>query len=293
MRCFSGLSRLKIAVLSRFRATGGTRDRQHLLSGHSNAAHALGILPKQKNEYWSIVHTRDLGSKMYGRPRYFPVRTEVSSVMTMNQKCPACRGRKTNGNGRTCEECGGTGEITPRSIEREEQMHVPFRHRNSAQEANSMRKRLITPIRNAVQAAEPRWLELDRAAAVEVTSEDPQHPIEGALVRNDKRGWRALEPGTQTVRLIFDRPRNIERIQLAFDENESVRTQEFVLRWTPNTGQFHEIVRQQWNFTPPATVHEAETFSVQLSGVSTLELIIIPDIGGGPAHASLSQLRLA
>lgn len=156
-----------------------------------------------------------------------------------------------------------------------------------------MRKRLITPIRNAVQAAEPRWLELDRAAAVEVTSEGPQHPIEGALVRNDKRGWRALEPGTQTVRLIFDRPRNIERIQLAFDENESVRTQEFVLRWAPNTGQFHEIVRQQWNFTPPATVHEGETFSVQLSGVSTLELIIIPDIGGGPAHASLSQLRLA
>jgi len=156
-----------------------------------------------------------------------------------------------------------------------------------------MRKRLITPIRHAVPGAEPRWLELDRAAAVEVTSEDPQHPIEGALVRNDKRGWRALEPGTQTVRLIFDQPRNIERIQLAFDENESARTQEFVLRWMPNTGQFHEIVRQQWNFSPPTTVHEAENFSVQLSGVSTLELIIIPDIGGGPAHASLSQLRLA
>ena len=156
-----------------------------------------------------------------------------------------------------------------------------------------MRKRLITPIRHVAPAAEPRWLELDRAASVEVTSEDAQHPIEGALVRDDKRGWRATEAGTQIVRLIFDQPQNIERIELTFHENESARTQEFVLRWMPNTGQPQEIIRQQWNFSPPATVHESENFSVQLSEVSTLELIITPDIGGGPARASLSQLRLA
>ena len=156
-----------------------------------------------------------------------------------------------------------------------------------------MRKRLIAPIRHVLPSSEPQWLDLDRTAAVEVTSEDPQHPIEGALVRDDKRGWRASETGTQTVRLIFDQPQNIERIELAFDENELARTQEFVLRSTPNSGQSHEIVRQQWNFSPPATVHEAEDFSVQLSGVSSLELIITPDIGRGPARASLSQLRLA
>ena len=156
-----------------------------------------------------------------------------------------------------------------------------------------MRKRLITPIRYAAPVAEPQWLELDRAAAVEVTSEETRHPIEGALVRDDKRGWRASEAGTQTMRLIFDQPQNIERIELTFDENESARTQEFVLRWMPNTGQVHEIIRQQWNFSPPTAVHEAESFSVQLSAVSTLELIITPDIGGGPAPASLSQLRLA
>ena len=179
------------------------------------------------------------------------------------------------------------------SNDRDEQAHVPFRHRKLPQGEQSMRKRLITPIRHGVPPAEPRWLELDRAASVEVTSEDAQHPIEGALVRDDKRGWRASEAGTQTVRLIFDQPQNIEHIELAFDENESARTQEFVLRWMPNTGPLQEIVRQQWNFSPPATVHEDENFSVQLSGVSTLELIITPDIGGGPAHASLTQLRLA
>ena len=156
-----------------------------------------------------------------------------------------------------------------------------------------MRKRLISPIRQSAPGSEPRWLELDKTASVEVTSEDPQHPIEGALLRDDKRGWRASEAGTQTVRLIFDQPQNIERIELAFDENEAARTQEFVLRWMPNTGDPREIVRQQWNFSPPATVREAENYSLKLSQVSQLELIITPDISGGPAHASLSRLRLA
>jgi hypothetical protein len=213
--------------------------------------------------------------------------------MTMNQKCPVCKGRRTDGNGRTCQQCGGTGEVRPRSDEREAQAHVPYPHRPAQQKEKALRKRLISPIRQVAQVPEVQWLDLDRAASVEVTSEDPQHPIEGALVREDKRGWRASEAGTQTVRLVFDQPQNIERIELAFDEHEAARTQEFVLRWMPNTGQPHEIVRQQWNFSPPTTVHEAENFSVRLSGVSTLELIITPDISGGKAHASLSQLRLA
>ena len=181
----------------------------------------------------------------------------------------------------------------PHPDEREGQTHVPFRDQPSQPEENSLRKRLISPIRPEASIVEPRWLQLDRAASVEVTSEDPQHPIEGALVRGDKRGWRASEAGTQMIRVIFDKPQNIERIELAFDENKSARTQEFVLRWMPNMGQPREIVRQQWNFSPPATVHEAENFTVELSGVSTLELIITPNIGGGQDHASLSQLRLA
>jgi len=80
---------------------------------------------------------------------------------------------------------------------------------------------------------------------------------------------------------------------VTFEEHEAARTQEFVLRWMPKMGQPREIVRQQWNFSPPGTVHEAENFRVQLSGVSTLELVITPDIGGGQDRASLSQLRLA
>jgi hypothetical protein len=213
--------------------------------------------------------------------------------MTMNQRCPVCKGRRTDGNGRTCEQCGGTGEIMPLSEEREERTPVSSRDRRSQPEENSLRKRLISPIRQMAPSLEPQWLELDRAVAVEVTSEDPEYPIEGALVRGDNRGWRASEAGTQTIRLIFDRPQNIERIELAFDENAAVRTQEFVLRWLPKMGEPREIVRQQWNFSPPGTVHEVENFRVQLPGVSILELIITPNIAGGQDHASLSQLRVA
>jgi len=221
-------------------------------------------------------------------------RQGYDAEMTMNQKCPACKGRRTDGNGRTCAQCGGTGEIIPHSDEqREGQAHVPYRHRAGLQKEQSLRKRLISPIRQTATIPETQWLELDRAASVEVTSEDPRHPIEGALLQEDKRGWRASQAGTQTLRLIFDQPQDIKRIALTFDENEAARTQEFVLRWIPNTGQPREILRQQWNFSPPTTVHEAENFAVQLPAVRTLELIINPDIGGGQAHASLSQLRLA
>ena len=76
--------------------------------------------------------------------------------------------------------------------------------------------------------------------------------MESALVAGEMRGWRASDSGTQTIRLIFDEPQRITRIALVFEETETERTQEFVLRWSPDGGRsFREIVRQQWNFSPP------------------------------------------
>jgi hypothetical protein len=109
-----------------------------------------------------------------------------------------------------------------------------------------MRKRLITP---SPQAGTPHgevWIDLDRIAVVEVTSEEKEYPVESALVPGETRGWRADSPGTQTVRLIFDQPQRLKRIALVFAETETERTQEFVLRWSPDGGRsFQEIVRQQ------------------------------------------------
>src|SRR2546428_2975778 len=81
---------------------------------------------------------------------------------------------------------------------------------------------------------------------------------------------------------------------LVFEGDQIVRTQEFVLRASSNPeGPFREIVRQQWNFSPPETAREGEEYQVELSNVTVLELIIVPNVSGGAARASLKSLRLS
>src|SRR6266581_5665325 len=157
-----------------------------------------------------------------------------------------------------------------------------------------MRKRVITPIPQSIQPHDEGWLDLDRAASVEVTSEEKDYGIESALVSGETQGWRAANPGTQTIRLIFDQPQRLRRISLVFEETETERTQEFVLRWSSDDGSsFREIVRQQWNFSPPETIREVEEYQVELSNVTALELTIVPNTSGRPARASLKSLRLS
>lgn len=156
-----------------------------------------------------------------------------------------------------------------------------------------MRKRLIDPLPRP-GPLEPEWLELERLAQIELTSEDPAFPIETAFLPGSASGWRAALPGEQTIRVIFDQPQRLQRIRLAFVETEVERSQEFTLRWSPDGGvSFRKIVRQQWNFNPADATREDEDFRVELSGVTVLELTIVPDRSGGGARASLSELRLA
>jgi hypothetical protein len=108
------------------------------------------------------------------------------------------------------------------------------------------------------------------------------------------RGWRAAESGAQAIRLIFDEPQRLARIALAFEESDTERTQEFVFRWSPDSGRsFREIVRQQWNFNLPDSMRESEEYQVGLSDVTVLELVIVPDISRGSARASLKSLRVS
>ena len=157
-----------------------------------------------------------------------------------------------------------------------------------------MRKRIITPTAETVRVRAEGWLDVQRAATVEFTSEDKKYPIESAFVFEEGQGWRAAESGPQTIRLIFDKPQKIKRIQLIFEENESSRTQELVLRWSSDGGiSFEKIVRQQWNFSPPETRREAEEYRVDLLHATTVELSIVPDISGGSSRASLKSMRLS
>jgi hypothetical protein len=157
-----------------------------------------------------------------------------------------------------------------------------------------MRKQMINADSEAVSRSGDVWLDLERLAHVEITSESAEHPIESALIPDRGPGWRAAQPGKQAIRLIFDQPRSIGRILLRFDEKEQGRTQEFVLRWLPQgEHSSREIVRQQFIFSPPATNQEIEDYSVTLNGVTALELEIVPDISGAGAYASLAQMRVA
>jgi len=157
-----------------------------------------------------------------------------------------------------------------------------------------MRKRIIGHGPGEVAAAEPGWMDLEHLAQVEITSEDADHSIESALIPGKGSGWRAAQPGEQTIRLRFNEPLRLKRIHLVFQEDEQQRTQEFVLRWSPDGGQsYREIVRQQYNFSPPGAAREVEDYDVDFDGVTALELRIVPDISGGSARASLAQLRLA
>jgi hypothetical protein len=157
-----------------------------------------------------------------------------------------------------------------------------------------MRKRIINQDSSSVSPTDQKWLDLEPLAQVEVTSEDAAYPIESALMHGRESRWRAAQPGEQVIRLLFDKPLSLRHIHLRFEETEQERMQEFALLWSPGEGQsYREIVRQQYNFSPPGTSLEVEDYNVNLNGVTALELRIVPDKNGGQARASLAQLRLA
>ena len=157
-----------------------------------------------------------------------------------------------------------------------------------------MRKRIINPIEQKTRHPERDWLDIEKIAIVEVTSEDAEYPIEAALLSDKVSGWRASDSGKQTIRLIFDHPQQLEWIKLDFEELAVERTQEYVLRWSPDNGEsYQEIVRQQWNFSPEGSTSQIEEYHVQLTSVTMLELIITPDIGERNRVASLKQLQVA
>jgi hypothetical protein len=138
------------------------------------------------------------------------------------------------------------------------------------------------------------WLDINGIASVEVTSEENRYPIESALRPEESRGWRAANLGGQTIRLIFHEPQKLTRIWLAFEDTESTRTHQFLLRWSPGADRsFREIVRQEWSFSPAGSVGEVEDYAVELSDVRVLEVLILPDKKDGEARASLRSLRLA
>jgi len=159
-----------------------------------------------------------------------------------------------------------------------------------------MRKEIVGHKPAAEKSHDDNWLDLETIAHVQLTSEDPAFPIENALSLNpehNEAGWRASSSEPQTITLGFDTPLHIRRIFLHFIVRETERSQEFVLRYSSAKETDREIVRQQWNFNPTGSCQEIEDYTVDLEGVTKLELVIDPDCGSGHSRATLNALRLA
>jgi hypothetical protein len=133
---------------------------------------------------------------------------------------------------------------------------------------------------------------IEQLAKVEVTSEDPNFPIESAFLSGEGSGWRAAEKGEQLIRMVFDSPRIIRRIRLEFSERK-IERKEFTLRWSGEPGApLREIVRQQWSFSPRGSTREVEDYRIDLDSVSVLELAIKPDLNPDNGVATLAEWRL-
>ena len=145
----------------------------------------------------------------------------------------------------------------------------------------------------------PRYrVEKDIAAlaTVLVTSEDPNHPIDYVFDRQRGPGasrWIAEQTGEQTVILAFDTPQAIRKVLVEVEETNTSRTQELDVSISDDGGQtYRELVRQEYNFSPPGTTLEHEEWPMTADGVSHLRLRIKPDKGGKACRATLTTLAL-
>jgi len=156
-----------------------------------------------------------------------------------------------------------------------------------------LRKHIVkAPPSHAVP--QPGEIDIAATAIVQVTSENPMHPIDHVFDHQRGKGgsrWVAEEPGEQTLLLVFDTPQTIHRIILEIEEWEVSRTQELCLSVSHDGGQTYlELRRQEYHFSPPGTTFEQEDWAVLAEGVTHLQLWMKPDKGGKLCRATLTSL---
>jgi hypothetical protein len=77
------------------------------------------------------------------------------------------------------------------------------------------------------------------------------------------------------------------------EEPEVARTQERQLAVSTDGGRtYRELLRQEYNFSPPGTALQREDWAVASDDVTHLRLVIRPDEGGKPCRATITSLVL-
>lgn len=56
-------------------------------------------------------------------------------------------------------------------------------------------KGIINPVQQDTLHPERNWLDIEKIAMVEVTSEDAEYPIEAGILPDKVSGWRASDSG--------------------------------------------------------------------------------------------------
>ena len=159
-----------------------------------------------------------------------------------------------------------------------------------------MRKKILERDHPTETPSPSEELDIPAIATAIVTSEAPDYPIENAF--DSRRGlggsrWMAAEPGEQTLILAFDTPQTLHQISLEVEDQQSSRTQELQLSVSDDNGQtYRELLRQEYNFSPPETTFEREEWSAHAEQVTHLRLWIKPDKGNKPCRATLTSLAL-
>jgi hypothetical protein len=157
-----------------------------------------------------------------------------------------------------------------------------------------LRKQLLTTDPTPTLRALER--DITAIATVLVTSEDPDHPIDHVF--DGQRGpgasrWIAAQSGEQRVILAFDAPQTIQKLCVEINEPDVSRTQEMDVSISTDAGRtYREVLRQEYTFSPPATSHEREEWTLNADGVSHLQLRIKPDKGSKACRATLTSLTL-
>ena len=93
--------------------------------------------------------------------------------------------------------------------------------------------------------------------------------------------------------LVFDTPQTITRVGVEVEEVAVSRTQELSVSVSDDGGRtYRNLVRQEFNFSPPGTTFEREVWSVAAAR-ATHRLEIKPDKAGRIGLATLTSLFLA
>ena len=157
-----------------------------------------------------------------------------------------------------------------------------------------MRKRITPSAGEATSPSGEDWLDLEDVAEVEITSEDPAYPVESALIPAEPQAGGPQSPASRRSGCALPN-RNRCTGSGWSSSSQMLSAPRSSCCAGPRMGgrTMHEVVRQHWNFSPQGSTQQTEDHPVELSGVTILELSIDPDIGGGRAHASLGELRIA